>query len=213
MWLNDTTKVFHAFANASTTAYDAAVYLRTENEDNRVKIKLLIAKCTVAPIQTISLPRLLAEVLKELRCEEVWYWTNSPVTVRWIKSQSEKSKLFVSNRVKEIQALSSFGMRHYCTGYSNPADLLTKGISARLMKESSLWWQGLNWLQLQQDFWLQELYGHDPKGNQLKEQKQTRWLYVTQSLQFDTLRISSPTKLLNITAWIIQFPQHQEATP
>lgn len=105
-----------------------------------------MAECTVAPIKVISLPRLellaavttarfRSNVRKELGSEGVWFWINLSVTLHWTKSQSDKWKPFVSNRAKEIQVLSSSSPTHHCPGDCSPTELLTRGISATLLKK------------------------------------------------------------------------------
>ncbi|XP_060665362.1 uncharacterized protein LOC132797628 [Drosophila nasuta] len=52
------TAEIHAFVDASETAYGAAVYIRATYKDKRRTIQLLCAKSHLAPINTITLPRL-----------------------------------------------------------------------------------------------------------------------------------------------------------
>ncbi|CAI6358766.1 unnamed protein product [Macrosiphum euphorbiae] len=55
----------HGFADASLTAYGACLYLRVKNYNGEVITNLICSKSRVAPLKTISLPRLelLAAVL------------------------------------------------------------------------------------------------------------------------------------------------------
>ncbi len=150
----------HVFGDASERAYGACAYLTVGFEDDTVTSSLVLARARVAPLKKISLPRLellgslmaarlLVFVRKELRLpEDVQYscWTDSTVALAWIQSDPHRWKPFVSNRVSEIQALSSPSCWHHCPGSQNPADLVTRGISASELVQSKLWLCGPTFL-------------------------------------------------------------------
>ncbi|XP_018371806.1 PREDICTED: uncharacterized protein LOC108766801 [Trachymyrmex cornetzi] len=87
----------HGFSDASTAAFAAAVYLRTVNVDGSITVSLLVAKSKVAPLKTMSVPRLelsaavlLAHLmhfarsalqLPELECH---CWTDATITLAWL---------------------------------------------------------------------------------------------------------------------------------
>lgn len=48
----------HGLSDASTKAYAAAIYLQVTSLDGSVTVTLLIAKSKVAPVKTVSVPRL-----------------------------------------------------------------------------------------------------------------------------------------------------------
>ena len=48
----------HVFADASEIAYAACVWLRSEDASGNVNFSLLFARTKVAPVTTLSLPRL-----------------------------------------------------------------------------------------------------------------------------------------------------------
>lgn len=48
----------HGFADASTVAYAAAVYIRLSSRSGKIKTTLLVGKSKVAPIKSLSVPRL-----------------------------------------------------------------------------------------------------------------------------------------------------------
>jgi hypothetical protein len=48
----------HGFSDASQVAYGCCVYVRVIDANEKISVKLLCAKSRVAPLKTISIPRL-----------------------------------------------------------------------------------------------------------------------------------------------------------
>ncbi|XP_068750874.1 uncharacterized protein [Montipora capricornis] len=152
----------HGFGDASPAAYGAAVYIKCLGEAGQASTHLVMSKSRVAPAKTVSLPRLelLAVVVNArllkfvaeslmLKVDRVVCWTDSMVTLQWIRGSSSQWKTFVVNRVAEIQ--STWDPQHWkhCSGEDNPADLLTRGLPAKVLADSKLWWGGPCWLSSQ----------------------------------------------------------------
>ena len=121
-----------------------------------------MSKSRVAPTKTVSLPRLelLAGVIHTrllkfvaesltLLIDQVVCWTDSILTLRWIRGSSCQCKTFVASSVAKIQ--STWDPQHWrhCSGEDNLADLLTKGLPAKVLAVSNLWWSGPSWLPIQ----------------------------------------------------------------
>ncbi|GFT71317.1 integrase catalytic domain-containing protein [Trichonephila clavipes] len=149
----------HTFSDASQKAYGAAASLRVKHKD-RVSVDLVSSKSRVAPLKRLSLPRLelmgallaarLAKEVKKIldqKCStRAFFWTDSQVTLHWIKGPSHRWKPFVANRVREIQSLTDPNSWFHCSGKDNPADLLTRGISEDALTTNSKWWNGSSFL-------------------------------------------------------------------
>ncbi|GFV75197.1 retrovirus-related Pol polyprotein from transposon 297 [Trichonephila clavipes] len=149
----------HTFSDASQKAYGAAAFLRVKHKD-RVSVDLVTSKSRVAPLKRLSLPRLelmgallaarLAKEVKKIldqKCStRALFWTDSQVTLHWIKGPSHRWKPFVANRVREIQSLTDPNSWFHCSGKDNPADLLTRGISVDALTTNSKWWNGSSFL-------------------------------------------------------------------
>ena len=157
-WDGGSQKELIVFADASEKAYGCCVYLKT-TVNGQMFVNLVTSKTRVAPLKKTTLPRLellaallAARLLKfvtsalqlETTGNSYTCWSDSPVALSWIKSNAAKWKQFVQNRVLEIQELTSPERWHFCPGKENPADLLTRGISAREMTNSNMWLHGLH---------------------------------------------------------------------
>ena len=159
-WSNIRGLALHAFGDASPRGYGSCVYLVAEKEDGSVVSSLVIAKAKLAPLKTVTLPRLellacllsarlLTFVHDALRLEKslrYYCWSDSMVALSWIKADPSRWKAFVANRVVEIQTLTSPDRWFHCSGVENPADLLTRGVTAEELIFSKVWLQGPKFL-------------------------------------------------------------------
>lgn len=59
--MQDVVDEFHGFADASTQAYGAALYLRTINHEGKISVRLIAIKTRVAPINVVSVHQLELE--------------------------------------------------------------------------------------------------------------------------------------------------------
>ena len=57
--------------------------------------------------------------------DEIYLWTDSKVTLSWIKAIDKEFKTFVGNRLREIRNNADIENWCYCPSEFNPADLLT----------------------------------------------------------------------------------------
>ncbi|XP_055926898.1 uncharacterized protein LOC129958432 [Argiope bruennichi] len=149
----------HTFSDSSIKAYGAVSYLRLKTP-NKICVYLLASKCRVAPLKPLSLPRLelmgallaarLAKEVSRVLSEKIpatnHFWTDSTIALSWIQGSSSRWKVFVANRVKEIQSLTNKDTWHHCAGKDNPSDLLTRGISADSLLNCEKWWNGPSFL-------------------------------------------------------------------
>ena len=158
LWSDSPTLAIHGFGDASPQAYGACIYLLAEGTDgSEPESCLVVSRARVAPIKPVSLPRL--ELLGALLCARLmsyvrkslnlddkvpgFCWTDSTVTLAWIRTdEPHKWKTFVANRVHEIHSLTDQKQWRHCPGKLNPADLITRGISASDLITSKLWMFG-----------------------------------------------------------------------
>lgn len=154
----------HIFADASQHAFGAVAYARSCDNDGNVFVRFICAKNRVAPINKqnqneLTIPKLeltaalvAARLLNYLRTNlivqfsEAYLWTDTKITWFWILGSDKRWKPYIENRVREIRSLWDVSSWRHCPGSDNPADLLTRGISATLLLTSELWTNGPVWL-------------------------------------------------------------------
>lgn len=133
----------HTFTDVSLEAYGACTYVRALFTDGICATQLLISRSRVAPIKTMSLPRLeliacvigarLADYVRTvllLKTALTYSWTDSLVALHWIRAKARNRDPFISNRVTEICRLTNPDEWMQCSTLNNSADLLTRGVSA-----------------------------------------------------------------------------------
>ncbi|GFV04346.1 integrase catalytic domain-containing protein [Trichonephila clavipes] len=145
----------HGFSDASERAYAAVVYIKCFNESGQSQTRLLYSKSRVAPLKTLTIPRLelsaallLSRLVKkvvpilQLSIHKIWMWTDSTIALAWIKTEPHKLKTFVSNRVTEIQALSKDYHWKHVSSKNNPADLISRGCNVDELLKNEMWFSG-----------------------------------------------------------------------
>ncbi|XP_069361895.1 uncharacterized protein [Maniola hyperantus] len=156
----------HIFTDASEKAYGACIYIRCLDNDGTVTTHLLASKSKVAPIKTISIPRLELssallgtrlgiKVLNSLTLQfsKCILWSDSTIVLGWLGSSPTHLKPFVRHRVSEIQESFADHEWRYVPSKENPADLASRGLKADALGKSSLWWSGPSFLKSDQINW------------------------------------------------------------
>lgn len=145
----------HGFSDASESAYACCIYLRSVDTKNHIESHLLCARSRVAPLKSLTIPRLelmgalllarlMAKCINALKLEinQTFFWTDSTIVLCWIANEPRSWKTFIANRVAEIQQLTKIEEWNYVRSESNPADVISRGANIKNLISSDLWLHG-----------------------------------------------------------------------
>ena len=142
------------FCDASQRAYAVVIYFKIRSAGGCV-VRFVTSRTRVAPLSAQTIPRLellaallfarlLSSVLHALQMEqslkEPLCFTDSKITLFWIKGSDKMWRQFVQNRVIEIQSLVLIECWHQCPSELNPADLPSRGADLKELTESTTPW-------------------------------------------------------------------------
>nr|CAD2182591.1 unnamed protein product [Meloidogyne enterolobii] len=226
----------HCFADASSMAMCAAVYLRISKDCSPISdVCLIFSKTKVKPInknKLLSIPRLeliaalmgsraLKFTSSELSCinldKSIYLWSDSSAVLSWLNSKTLIKDIFVQNRVSEIRKLKNLIVNHL-PGIDNPSDIGTRGVSSiRELKNLPIWTKGPDWLSLPQPNWPTSNLIKQFSSNDyvLKSEKSVETPIFTFNTQInapeniiESVRFSRLPKLLRIFSYTLRFINH-----
>lgn len=156
----------HIFSDASEKAYGSAAYLKVCDASGNSKCSLIIGKSRLAPIKTLSIPRLelaaaaLAVKLYQLVTQELdieihdtIFWTDSMIVLGYINNDKKRFKTFVANRLSYIHDATTPKDWRYVPSRLNPADLASRGFYPYDTDKLSIWLKGPNFILEDRSTW------------------------------------------------------------
>ena len=213
----------HLFTDASEMAYAVVIYARITDIDGHIVSKLVASKTRVAPIKTVSLPRLelcaahlgikllvkIKEIfaLTNLPSPTIYGWTDSTIVLQWLSQLPRTWTCFVANRVSEIQQTLPRENWYHVKSNLNPADCASRGMMVQDLLKHDLWWFGPNWLLHPEDTWPQLSSKIDDEMRKIVQTEQKHKFntttvtasQVTEPL-FDIKRYSTLSKVFRVAA-------------
>ena len=150
--VSGTPKSLHIFADSSDYAYGYAVYLQSDKDCG-----LICGKAKVHTLKPLSIPRkelqaavLASKIIPFLKAVwpdlEITLWTDSVNCLAWIQSDSRQYKSYINNRVSAILDFSKAEQWRWVDTANNPADIASRGMDLKQLKENKLWWRGPQFL-------------------------------------------------------------------
>ncbi len=124
-------------------------------------VRFIVSKTRVSPLKPQTIPcvellsaLLLARLLKsvttslesEIQLNDPTCYTDSKVSLYWIRGVNRVWKQFVQHRVLEIRKILPSAHWHHCPGVDNPADLPSRGVKPTDLAKNELWLHGPLWI-------------------------------------------------------------------
>ena len=215
----------HGFCDASKHAYAAVVYLVLKSPMGQT-VRFIASKTRVSPLKPQTIPRLellsallLARLIKsvatsletEMQLGEPTCYTDSEVSLYWIRGVDRVWKQFVQNRVVKIRTLLPNACWRHCPGVDNPADLPARGVKPTDLAKDDLWLSGPRWIGAISD---EELQFEMPAECSIELRARDRLMVLSVTATnnnsnidklIDCQQYSSLQTLLKITARVLDF--------
>ena len=155
----------HVFADASNVARGAVCYVRMICRDTIV-CRLVMAKSHIAGSGQTTIPRLKLEaaldavklsrlIRQELDLQSVpcFFWTDSTIVLQSLRADTKKFSTFPRNRLQRILKYTKIYDWSFVGSKINPADKLTRGMSAKSLANDKVWFEGPRFLYSSPENW------------------------------------------------------------
>ena len=142
------------FADASICAYGCVIYIRYVYPNGFYHVSLVTAKSRVAPIQSMTVPRLelkaavllsnfievvYKHLILNMNISKIICWSDSTIVLAWIRNTNKKLEAFVQRRINIIKDNKVINEWHHIDSVQNPADILSRGALLSVVRSCELW--------------------------------------------------------------------------
>ena len=210
----------HGFCDASGDAYGACIYIRSTDRNGIHSTQLVCSKSKVAPVKTLSIPRLelcaalllsklytsVSHALRRITIEKTIFWSDSTIVLNYILNSPHTFETFEANRITVIQALtSSCEWRHVRTEH-NPADLVSRGLFPKELIDNVVWMHGPLWLNDNEENWpISILRTNEELPGRRKPKLFANLTYKNDIASKLFEKLGSFTKLIHVVAYCQRF--------
>ena len=145
----------HHFSDASQEAYGAVSYVRLIDNRGQIHCALMISRSRLAPMKVVTIPQLelmaaivavqLSNILSQemrLTVDKSVFWTDNMIVLQYINNRSRRFHTFVANRITVLHDSSSPEQWRYMNSELNPADDVSRGLSASDLVQGTRWKNG-----------------------------------------------------------------------
>ena len=206
------------FSDASQDSFGACAFIRWQVSEEEYEARLIAAKSRMAPNRAITIPclemcgavlavRLRETIINEMNFAftEIIHIVDSSIVLSQIRKDSHKFKIFIANRVAEIQRKSKVDEWNWINSNENIADYVTKPRDMDDLKTESSWQKGPPFLTRKRQEW--------PICQEVNEElsRLTGELLINicsddslDQFPIDISRYSSVRKLIRVTARVLK---------
>lgn len=212
----------HGFCDASERGYGACIFIRSQDSFGNCSVILYCSKSRVAPLKTVSIPRLelsgaqllaklYSSVIKSVKLpiSRSFFWTDSTITLHWVNTSPHLLKTFVANRVTEIQAQTEAKQWRHVPSEDNPSDALSRGQFPKEFTKNKLWTQGPKWLSQDESFWPK----HFLKPIKNVPELQKKYCLMASMDETFLTKYSNFTSLKRNMSWVLRFINNIKFVP
>ena len=217
----------HVFSDASSFAYGSCCYLRLVNQQGKTHCCFVAGKARVAPIKTVTIPRLeLTAVVLSVRLETLVkkelgfadcrsvFWTDLTAVLLTIKNSTKRFPVFVANRIAVIDEHTSLQQWNYVPTKLNPADLTSRGVALTKPSDVDIWLNGPSFLRGLETSWPKSPLNDKKRDSDDLLELTTKLHTVGVNLKVQKEKLSLAEVLINycsslyraekLTAWLIR---------
>ena len=214
----------HHLDDASQIAYGTVSYARLVDENGRMHCNFLAGKSRLAHMKQMTIPRLelsaavlavrMNQMLQEefqLKFNKSVFRTDSTAVLQYIKNEDKRFYTFVANRLAVIHDGSEPSQWNYVPTNINPADDVSRGLTAKELLNDVRWFRGPEFLWENETSWptcpvsLARISDEDPEVRGRGQANHVTQMEDKWPLDLMILRYSSWYKFKRGVAWLLRF--------